>query len=140
MLHLLLKSIKLNKLMQKISLTDISRFDFNLAVTFLALWEERSVTRAAQRLSLSQPAVSTALTHFAAVPPFLQGMAAVSTIPVHAARALAQVTPLAVCPPPLALERYPVSLVWKRTNDNPWLRQVLVDAVGEVLLQAACEA
>ncbi|MBB2200677.1 LysR family transcriptional regulator [Gluconacetobacter tumulisoli] len=48
--------------MRKIDLTDISRFDFNLLVTFLAIWQERSVTKAATRLSLSQSAVSTALT------------------------------------------------------------------------------
>ncbi|WP_264784789.1 LysR family transcriptional regulator, partial [Gluconobacter cerinus] len=40
---------------------DIARFDFNLITTFLALWEERSVSKAARRLSLSQSAVSTAL-------------------------------------------------------------------------------
>ncbi|MDR6192916.1 LysR family transcriptional activator of mexEF-oprN operon [Agrobacterium pusense] len=48
--------------MQKIDLRDIARVDFNLAVTFLAIWQERSVSRAAQRLSLSQSAVSSALT------------------------------------------------------------------------------
>lgn len=48
--------------MQKIDLNDITRFDFNLAVTFLAVWQERSVSKAAQRLSLSQSAVSSALT------------------------------------------------------------------------------
>lgn len=47
--------------MQTINLADISRLDLNLAVTFLALWRERSVSRAAVRLSLSQSAVSSAL-------------------------------------------------------------------------------
>ena len=42
-------------------MVDISRLDFNLATTFLALWEERSVSRAAHRLSLSQSAVSASL-------------------------------------------------------------------------------
>ncbi len=49
-------------LMRTINLHDISRFDFNLTVAFLAIWEERSVSRAALRLSLSQSAVSAALT------------------------------------------------------------------------------
>ncbi|MBF9235751.1 LysR substrate-binding domain-containing protein [Microvirga alba] len=48
--------------MQKINLIDISRLDLNLAVTFLAIWQERSVSKAAVRLSLSQSAVSAALT------------------------------------------------------------------------------
>lgn len=47
--------------MQTINLADISRLDLNLAVTFLALWRERSVSKAAARLSLSQSAVSSAL-------------------------------------------------------------------------------
>lgn len=37
------------------------RFDLNLLATFDALWRERSVTRAAQRLNVTQPAVSNAL-------------------------------------------------------------------------------
>ncbi|HEX8406264.1 MAG TPA: LysR family transcriptional regulator [Duganella sp.] len=44
-----------------ISETDFRRIDLNLLVTFLVLIEERSVSRAAQRLYLSQPAVSGAL-------------------------------------------------------------------------------
>jgi len=39
----------------------LSRFDLNLLVVFEALMEERSVSRAADRLSLSQPAASHAL-------------------------------------------------------------------------------
>jgi len=48
--------------MQKIDLRDIARLDFNLAVTFLAIWRARSVSKAAVDLSLSQSAVSSALT------------------------------------------------------------------------------
>jgi DNA-binding transcriptional LysR family regulator len=44
--------------MQVISMNDIRQLDFNLLKAFDALLVERSVTRAAQRLSLTQPAVS----------------------------------------------------------------------------------
>jgi DNA-binding transcriptional LysR family regulator len=40
---------------------DLSRFDLNLLLVFEAVLRERSVTRAAERLSLSQPAMSHAL-------------------------------------------------------------------------------
>ena len=40
---------------------DLRRFDLNLLLTFRALLQERSVTRAAERLFLGQPAVSGAL-------------------------------------------------------------------------------
>lgn len=39
----------------------INRFDLNLLVVFLELWETRSVTRTSERLSLTQSAVSHAL-------------------------------------------------------------------------------
>lgn len=40
---------------------NINRFDLNLLVVFLELWETRSVTRTSERLSLTQSAVSHAL-------------------------------------------------------------------------------
>jgi len=40
---------------------DLTRLDLNLLVVFEALWAERSVTKAARRLGLSQPATSDAL-------------------------------------------------------------------------------
>jgi DNA-binding transcriptional LysR family regulator len=40
---------------------NIRTFDLNLLVVFLALWETRSVTRASEKLALTQPAVSHAL-------------------------------------------------------------------------------
>ncbi|EJM38113.1 transcriptional regulator [Pseudomonas sp. GM33] len=40
---------------------DLRNIDLNLLVVFEALIQERNVTRAAQRLSLGQPAVSGAL-------------------------------------------------------------------------------
>ncbi|MFL9959962.1 LysR family transcriptional regulator [Paraburkholderia sediminicola] len=47
--------------MSNIIENDFRHFDLNLLLTFRALFEERSVTRAAQRLFLGQPAVSGAL-------------------------------------------------------------------------------
>ena len=43
------------------SLDDLRRFDLNLLVAFEVLIAERSVTAAAKRLGLGQPAVSNAL-------------------------------------------------------------------------------
>lgn len=76
--------------------------------------------------------VHTALTHFSAVPPFLRGMRAVTTIPSHAAAALAAATGLALCPPPIDLGRYAVSTVWRRDTDSDpgsaWMRGLIRDA------------
>lgn len=52
------KSIVMISTMHKI---DLNRMDLNLLSVFLVLMQERSVTRAARRLSLGQPAVSHAL-------------------------------------------------------------------------------
>lgn len=77
--------------------------------------------------------IQTGLTQFAAVPSFLRGVAAVSTIPTHAAMALARISGLQICPPPLDLGQYPVSLVWRREmQDDPaiaWMRGLVRDAV-----------
>jgi LysR family transcriptional activator of mexEF-oprN operon len=50
-----------------IGLNDIARLDLNLATTFMALWEARSVSLAAQHLHLSQSAVSGALARLRAL-------------------------------------------------------------------------
>lgn len=42
-------------------MTDIRSLDFNLLMTFDAIYEERSITRAAHRLSVTQPTVSGTL-------------------------------------------------------------------------------
>ena len=44
------------------NLIDIRKIDYNLAVVFLAIWNERSVSKAADKLALSQSATSAALT------------------------------------------------------------------------------
>lgn len=54
-------SFKLFDSIMDIIENDLRRLDLNLLLTFRALLEERSVTRAAQRLFLGQPAVSGAL-------------------------------------------------------------------------------
>ncbi|MFV3076870.1 LysR family transcriptional regulator [Niveispirillum fermenti] len=43
------------------------RYDLNLLPTFIALMEERNVTRAAERLGITQPALSNALTRLRAM-------------------------------------------------------------------------
>ena len=48
---------------------NLRRLDLNLLVIFDALMAERHVTRAAQRVSLSQPAFSNALARLRAVCP-----------------------------------------------------------------------
>lgn len=54
----LIKSIKI---MQSINENDFTRIDLNLLVVLLVMYEVRSVTQAANRLYLGQPAVSAAL-------------------------------------------------------------------------------
>jgi len=53
--------------MARIETMRLSRFDLNLLVVFEALMEERSVSRAASRLALSQPAASHALSRLRAL-------------------------------------------------------------------------
>lgn len=73
--------------------------------------------------------VQTALTHFAALPPFLLGRRAVATLPAHAAARLAAFSGLTVSPPPLPMGGYQVSLLWRKDQDadpaSQWLRRVI---------------
>lgn len=75
--------------------------------------------------------VITALTQFAALPPFLQGSGWIATLPTHAALALARSTGLATFAPPLALEPYEVTLCWRRDGDadpvSQWLRGLMAE-------------
>lgn len=50
-----------NEQMRRIDFVDWRKIDLNLCTIFLAVWHERSVTRASERLVLSQAAVSAAL-------------------------------------------------------------------------------
>lgn len=77
--------------------------------------------------------VQSALTHFSALPPFLVGTRAVATLPIHAAQSLAAVSNLTVCAAPIDLGEYSVSLLWQRTADNPWIRQVITNAFMAIL-------
>ena len=77
--------------------------------------------------------VQSALTHFSALPPFLIGTRAVATLPVHAAQSLAAVSGLTVCATPIDLGDYSVSILWQKTADNLWMRQVISDAFLAIL-------
>jgi LysR family transcriptional regulator, mexEF-oprN operon transcriptional activator len=57
--------------------------------------------------------VCASTTHFAALPFLLKGSQAVATIPGHAAKAIADLSGLALLPCPLALPRYPIELGWR---------------------------
>lgn len=93
---------------------------------------EGIVDDALRTLSLKRR-VQSALTHFSALPAFLIGHRAVATLPAHAARQIAAFSGLSVCPPPVALGRYNVSLLWQRTQDNPWMRRMMIDAFETAL-------
>lgn len=84
--------------------------------------------------------VQSALTHFSALPSFLAGARAVATLPVHAAQALVAVSGLVVCPAPINIGTYSVSLLWQRAADNPWMRDSICDAFQEVLRDLEAEA
>ncbi|MFJ3522851.1 LysR family transcriptional regulator [Pseudomonas sp. NPDC090203] len=60
--------------------------------------------------------VCASTTHFAALPYLLNGTDAISTIPSHAAQAVAQIAGLALLECPLPMPRYPVELGWRTST------------------------
>ena len=81
-----------------------------------------------QRIGRSRQ-VQTALTHFAAVPSFLRGQKIITTIPAHAANALAEQSGLQCCAAPIDLGTFTISIVWRRERPHDWLRSVIREAV-----------
>ncbi|RMQ43316.1 Transcriptional regulator [Pseudomonas cichorii] len=74
--------------------------------------------------------VCASTTHFAALPYLLSGTQALSTIPTHAAQAIARLTRLALLPCPLGMPRYPIELGW-RTGALP---DPAVESVREAII------
>lgn len=77
--------------MQSINENDFSRIDLNLLVVLLVMYEVRSVTQAAHRLYLGQPAVSAALKRLREMfddPLFVRAGSAAAVTRCSAARAL----------------------------------------------------
>jgi len=60
--------------------------------------------------------VCASTTHFAALPYLLKGTDAISTIPAHAAEAVAQIAGLALLECPLPMPRYPIELGWRTST------------------------
>ncbi|GEK81448.1 LysR family transcriptional regulator [Agrococcus baldri] len=69
------------------------------------------------------------ISHFAGLGSLLRGVAAVATIPEHAARAISTATGLATSPVPIESPRFSVSASWSTRADSApetaWLRAVL---------------
>ncbi|MEK7988883.1 LysR substrate-binding domain-containing protein, partial [Burkholderia contaminans] len=62
--------------------------------------------------------VAASTTHFAALPYLLAGSDAIATIPAHAARAIAQSTPLRALACPVDLPHYPVEIGWRTSTQR----------------------
>lgn len=81
--------------------------------------------------------ISASLTHFASVPPFLKDRCAVATMPSHAASALAELTGLQTCPPPVDMGTYDVHLVSRRDTAGDqglaWLGAQIAQCAQSVL-------
>lgn len=69
------------------------------------------------------------ISHFAGLGALLPGVAAVATVPEHAARAIAAMTGLATSPVPIESPRFSISAIWSTRDDgsleNAWLRGIL---------------
>jgi LysR family transcriptional activator of mexEF-oprN operon len=94
--------------------------------------------------------VRTASTHFSALPFLLRGTEAISTIPAHAARAIAKLGPFGISPCPLPFPLYAFGLSWRfdttRSAELLQARDVVAglftrcpDAIGPVPRDLAAE-
>ena len=74
--------------------------------------------------------VAVSTTHFAALPYLLLGSRSVSTIPAHAAQAIAGATRLQVHPCPVTLPSYPVELGWRTSSQRDPAIMEVRDAIA----------
>jgi LysR family transcriptional activator of mexEF-oprN operon len=72
--------------------------------------------------------------HFTTLPLILRRMAAIATLPEHAARFFAREYRLVAAPAPLALPRYETALVWLARNEESAMHRWLRDVVRGVLV------
>ncbi len=75
-------------------------------------------------------------THFMTVPFLLANSNCVALLPNRMAQQCAEAMNLKLFPPPIAIESFPVSLVWHQRNTNDfqhqWLRGQIVDAIQDI--------
>lgn len=79
--------------------------------------------------------IRAATTHFAALPFLLMGTDAISTIPAHAARAIARATGLSLSPCPFSYPRYAIDLSWRFDA----LRDPKIQAARDLIAQLSFE-
>lgn len=101
------------------------------------LFEDRAVT-----ISLSDDfemalgarrSVRVSTSHFAAVPYFLHGTDTIITItiPRHAAKAIAEISPMQYHECPVTYPSYSVELSWRRTSQRDPMSTHLIEAFSE---------
>jgi DNA-binding transcriptional LysR family regulator len=100
-------------------MNNIASVDLNLLVAFDAILRERSITLAAQRIGLSQPAMSSAQTDL------------VVTVPRRLALAFAGYPNLRLFEPPIPIVPFEIKQHWHKRyhhdQANRWLRQLLAE-------------
>ena len=77
--------------------------------------------------------VRVSTSHFAAVPYFLHGTDTIITMPRHAAKAIAEISPMQYHECPVTYPSYPVELSWRRTSRRDPMSTRLIEAFSERL-------
>src|SRR5215472_866272 len=109
---------------------NLASVDLNLLVAFEALFAERNVSHAAQRVGLAEPSMSHALTRL-----YVLAVSELLAVVGHrAAELFAASGALVVYELPITVPSWTVSMLWsRRTDTNPalvWLRCVLHEGLA----------
>lgn len=88
-------------------------------------------------------AVIAGVSRYSAVPPVLQAVPAIATVPETVAHCMARLYGLDVCAPPLDLPAEPISLLYRRIDHadgrSAWFRQLFADVVANALAASGCQ-
>ncbi|HAT86985.1 LysR family transcriptional regulator [Cohaesibacter gelatinilyticus] len=82
--------------------------------------------------------ISFVVPHFMALPPLLQAMDLIATVPDYVAARFVQDFDLSMCAPPIDLPPYPIKMMWhrirERDNADIWFRSLVKRELKQVLL------
>lgn len=86
--------------------------------------------------------VAASVPRYSALPPALDAMPAIATIPESIARCMAQLHDFVVVPPPVELKSSPVSMLYRRIDEaDPrarWFRELFVEVASAILIEQGC--
>ncbi len=101
-----------------------------------------SEVSAGERVPGIERQVAASVSRYAAIGPVLKAIPAIATVPETVAHCMARLYGLSVCPVPVSLPAEPISMLYRRVDEekpgSAWFRQLFTGVVNEALSTSVC--